>query len=421
MRPSLKSLHGVCSKALFSLLCGSTPAAFAVVETAVQLDATWSTDNNPYRLPNDSNARQALGRDRVEDQILSHDLRVALIAPVLSDQTRLEFVATISHREYGAFKQLSHDAKFLDSRFIWQAGRLFRGRLRYSEEDSLFPYQDSGFFDRDMNHVKALSNEVALRMTEDIEFPFTLERTSRRQDLTINQRLDRDDTSAQLTVRHATPMGSSVQFGFKYLISDYPNRTPTQIADLDSRSIDRESFLDVDWAYSPITRLGGRFGNYERRYRTLSQRDFSRPNTLLRVVHDYSYATRLTFSVFSQSRDSNIANALYYLSTGTQAEVNWRYSPLLQVRLQMRQERQEYQSVTAAPGNLATTNANRFAARVDYQVTRDWRLYLDASQETLTRSAGQATIHQKILRTGLVYTYENLGGVAAKVALERRP
>lgn len=413
-------LHGLALATLGAVL--SSPA-WAVVDLAVQLDSSWASDSNPLRLPAGADTQTLLGRANPKDSVMSVDLRAAMIVPLGSDDTRLELKATEGKRQYQQQTQLDHEVHQFDARLFWQLSPLWRGRVSYGTDDRLYQPQNAIQVGRDLMHQQQGGSEVALRITEDLSVPMGLERVSVRHENPQNQFLDRNDQAVQLALRYASPLGSSVSVGTRRTGVDYPHRGPADASILDTHYTDRLHFMDVDWSYSPLTRVGGRLGVLQRHYDTLGQNDFDRRLATLRASYQPSPLTRFDAEWGRRLYDSATPSALYYLASGLLVGMDWRLSELTRVRLSAAHDRQQNQAAATpgAPLGLPDNMVNRLGASIDYSISRGWRLYAEGQRDRFTTVGGGNAIQQNVLRLGLEYTYENLAGTAARVGLGRRP
>ncbi|WP_273926505.1 hypothetical protein [Curvibacter microcysteis] len=393
--------------------------AQAVVEVAVQLDSSWANDSNPLRL---SDRNTTPGVTRQSDSVMSVDVRAALIAPLLSDSTRLEINAALGRRQYQSQNQLDHEARQFESRLVWEASPLLRGRVAYATDERLYQPQNAVQVVRDLVRQQTTSSEVALRATPELELPLTLERISVRHDAAQNQYLDRNDNAVQLALRHLSPLGSTLTVGQRRLSVDYPNRSAADVAVLDDRYHDQLSFVDVDWAYSPLTRFGARVGHLQRSYQNLGPNNFGLTVANLRGTYQHSPMSRVDVEWFRQVYDSATPSTLYYLASGVRLGLGWRWSELTRLRALASHERQQNQpgalgAIPRQPDNQLT----RIGGSLDYSLARGWRAYVEGSRDRYASVAGGAVIAQNVLRLGLEYTYESLAGTAERGRLVRRP
>lgn len=403
-------------------VCGAG-SANAVVELAVQLDSSWASDSNPLRLPAGADTQALLGRSDQADSVMSVDLRAAMIVPLGSDDTRLELKAAEGKRQYQKQTQLDHEIHQFDARLFWQLSPLLRGRLSYGTDDRLYQPQNAIQVGRDLMRQQQGGSEFALRITEDLSLPLSLERASVRHENPQNQFLDRNDQALQMALRYTSPLGSSLSVGSRRTAVDYPNRGAADAAILDTHYTDRLYFADVDWVYSPLTRVGGRLGWLQRQYGTLGQNDFDHRLLTLRASYQPSPLSRFDVEWGRRLYDSGTPSALYYLASGLRLGLDWRLTELTRLRLTAAHDRQQNQgaAVAGAPLGQPDNEVNRLGASIDYAISQGWRLYAEGLRDRFTTVGGGTSIQQNVLRLGLEYTYENVAGSAARAGLGRRP
>jgi hypothetical protein len=225
-----------------------------------------------------------------------------------------------------------------------------------------------------------------------------------------------------MALRYTSPLGSALQVGTRRNGVDYPNRGAADAAILDTRYTDQLNFVDVDWAYSPKTQVGGRLGWLQRRYESLGSNDFDQRLATLRASYQASPLTRLDLEWGRRVYDSSTPSSLYFLSSGVRVGLDWRWSELTRMRLQASHDLQQNRlpGMVGAVPSQADNRVNRLGASVDYAISRGWRLYAEGLRDRFTTVGGGAAIHQNVLRLGLEYTYETVSGTAARAGLGRR-
>ena len=397
-----------------------TPAQ-AVVDLALQLDSSWASESNPLRLPVGSSPQELLKRDATSDSILSVDARLAMVAPLLSDRTRLEITAGAGRRDYSQMPQLNHRPQQLDARLVWEGDRWLKGRLGYRTDQTLYQPLNAVLVSRDVLTQRVTSSEVAVRVTPDLDLPLGFDRSSLRHESAVNQFLDRNETGTQLALRYTSTLGSVFTAGARYSDVDYPHRGAADVASLDERYSDRQRFVDMTWVYSPFTTAALRLNWLDRSYNTLQQSDFQHLLGHARVAYQYSPKTRFDVEWVRQIYDSTTPNVLYYLSTAMRASVGWRFSEFTRFRLIGSHEQQQNRPGFNAAAGLPDTHINRLGGSIDYSVAPGWRLYADGLRDRLTTVGGGSTVRNNVLRVGLEYTYENVAGAADRGRLNRRP
>lgn len=414
--------YGLSLAWLTCLALWAQPAQ-ALVETAVQLESSWASDSNPLRLPQGADLPALINRNSARSNVLAADVRAAIIAPLMSDDTRLEITGSEGRRSYQQLPELDHQVQHLDSRLVWRLDRLWRGQFQYTNDTDLYQPQNEVLTSRDMVRQQQTGSELALRVSEELELPLTLSRLTVRHDNPQNQFLDLDQDSAQVAARYVSPLGSTAVAGLRVATSDYPYRSASDAASLDTRYVDHQGFVDVDWAYSPLTHLRARLATLSRSYQNLGQSNFSRPLGGLGLSYEPSVKTRLEAGWSRQVYDSSSPGVLYYLSDAFQASLLWRWSDLTRLRLQASHARQQNTpafgagAVPVLPDNVV----NHLGASVDYALTRGWTLYAEGSRDRFGTVGGGPAIDQNVLRVGLQYNYESVPGATVRGRLNNRP
>ena len=392
--------------------------ATATTELVLQLDSSWRYDSNPLRLPESTDVRATLGTDGKSDTTLANYIKVALVHPLDSPETRLLFTGQLGHSSYRQLTQLDNTDYAFSTAFEWRSGDLWKGRLNHSGEQHLYDYLNSTLTTREMVHQATDSAELALRMTPEMLIPLVVSRRHIEYDTPTNWIFDSQERSLNVGVRYQSTVGSSLGVGLLSKDVSFPRRTEAQAASLDTSYQDNEIYLASDWQYSVLTRFIGRIALLQRAYATLNTKNFSALTTELQVVHDYSPKTRLTLGFWSKPYEITDATALYTLGTGAQVSAQWQVSEKTHLAVQASKELQRNQYANPDLGKLNPEISRiRLGGGVIYAVTRDLRLYVDGFRDRMDQGVFGSDIIQNTMRAGLEYTFENIAGAAKRTGL----
>ncbi len=395
--------------------------ANATTELLLQLDSSWRYDSNPLRLTENVDIRTALGTDRKSDSVIATDVRFAIVHPLDSPETQLVFTGQLGNQGYRQLTQLDNTEYAYKGSLEWRSGDLWKGRLLRSQEQQLYDYLNGTLTIREMVHRTTDTAEVALRVTPDLEFPFSIQNQQKRYDTPTNRMFDSRRRSLDGGVQFRNEAGSNISVGLRSAEVNFPERTVAHIASLDSGYGDNEIYLASDWRYSVFTRLSGRIGSLQRTYATLESKNFSTLTTELRVQHDYSPKTRLTIDFWSRPDEVADSTILYAMVSGLRVGTTWLASDKTRVNLQASKELQRYQYVTTIPGQSnPELHRLRIGGSGTYAVSRDIQMYIDGFRDRLDQGTFGANIGQNMLRVGLEYTFENVKGLAQRTALGER-
>lgn len=395
--------------------------AQATTELVLQLDSSWRYDSNPFRFADDANVVAALGQDRRGDQSVANDIRAAVIVPLDSPETRLILTGQLGRRNYQELTRLDNTEYAYRATLEWRLGQLWRGDVTRRDEQALFNYINGELTSREMVRTQSDTGVVALRVTPDVEIPFTIRQRRISYESTPNWVYDIEERTLDLGARYAPTTRSFVSSGIRSTAVKYPRRDAAQAALLDTGYLDTELYLDGDWRYSSFTRFVGRFAVQKRSFDHLKQKDFSVLSTYLNALYQYSPLTRVSLEVWNRPFGVTEANALYSISTGGQLGVRWQGTPKTRVDLLVAKERNTYEFVANAAGLTAPkTDRTRMGGSVVYALTPSTRVYADGFRERQDRGALGAPISINSLRIGLEYTYENLTDAAVRAGFGSR-
>lgn len=405
---------------LWGALCCALPA-HAFTELMLQLDSSLRYDSNPLRFPDNATLITALGRDQKSATVLANDVRIAVIHPLDSPQTRLLFTGQLGHRNYDQLTQLNNNEYAYRAAFEWRWGDLWRGEFGHRDDQQLYNYLNGSLTTRDLVRGQTDNAELALRVSPDIELPILFKSRRYQYETPGNWAFDSRERSVDAGLRYQTATRSTVRAGMRSMAVSFPRRDAAQAATIDRGYVDNELYVDADWQYSVMTRFSGRVATLARRYDTLGAKNFSAWTTEMHVLHDHSPLTQLSLDLWSRPYGLTDPSILYITATGVQIGARWQATAKTRLTLQATTEQQRYQNAFLAAGQAnAVVNRARLGGGLVYAPTRDVRLYFDAFHERLDRGALGANIAQSLVRAGVEYTFENLTGIAQKTGFGER-
>ena len=408
---------------LLTMACvGGHPLhALAMTELVLQLDSSLRYDSNPLRFTQDADIQAALGVAKKSDAVLANDVRFAVVHPLDSPQTRLLLTGQLGRRNYNQLTQLDNWEYAYKGALEWRWGDLWKGEFAHAQEQLLYGYLDGSLTTREMYHRTTDNVEVALRATPELDIPLAGRNRRVQYDSPVNWIFDSEERSVDLGVRFLSQTRSLVRGGVRSTEVQFPRRDALAVANLDSGYRDNELYAEADWQYSVFTRLGGRVSALNRKYDSLTTKNFSALTTEFRAIYEHSPLTRLTLEYWSRPYGTTDRTTLYTLVTGAQLGVRWQATPKTRVSALLTSEQQKYQYLALDPGQAnPQLHRVRWGGGVVYAISRDVRAYVDGFREHLDRGSLGAGISQNLLRVGIEYTYENITGLAQRTGLGDR-
>ena len=389
--------------------------AGATTELVLQIDSSWRYDSNPLRFTEDADVQAILATGGKSDTLQANDLRVELVQPLDSPETRLVFVAQLGNRNYRQMSQLDNIEYAYRMAFEWRLGDLWTGKLLHMQEQQLYDYLNGALTTRDMLHRTTSSADLVLQVSPTIQIPLALRIQRSQYDTLANSVFDYHERDVDVGVRFLNGGGSNINFGLRSAEVSFPQRTGAILTSLDSGYLDSEIYFASDWQYSALTRFSTRISEMQRRYATLNSRDFSATTAELRILHNYSPKTVLGVSFWSRPYGITDSTALYTMNTGTQIDASWRASEKTRLMLYTRKERQRYQYVDLTQGHLSTEfDQRRAGGSIGYTASPDVQLYVAGFRDQVDPSNSGVRIFQNTLRVGIEYTFENISGLAQR-------
>ena len=384
----------------------------ATTELAVQAGETVQSVDNPFLFPADSTDPR-----KRSDTVTATEAGVAMRMPLPSDRSFLAIGAAASRQHYDVLNQLDHTQRQLDAQYQWEYGQVLRGRVRHRYDERLYNYYGGFFTEPETPRATQDVVEVALRITPDLDLPVTYTRgTVRFDDAGLAQRYNQEDRGLQLALSYTSGRRSTFRAGVRQTEVNFPNRTATDVANIDSGYTDREVFADVAWRYSENTVLSGRIGTLDRSFASLANRNTQLVSLSAAVDWRYSPKTQLSLRAFRQPQSNAQADLrLYVISSGLETRLAYDMTAKTRISLNGSYEQQKYQSysniqATSTGGNDRVT---RLGAQLEYRPTQRVLVRGELARERYEPDPAVSTVGEftrKSLRLGMSYTFENLQG-----------
>ncbi len=371
------------------------------IEYSIQGERSFQRISNPYRLPDTA------GSQRHSDMAVANEVRAAVIVPLASERTRLLASAAFGDVEYQDQSKLDYQPHYLRTILQWRASDLFEGSVSASDRVRLNRYLATSWPDRDLVKQKEFGADVGLRVTESLTVPmFSVSRLTSRNEFAANQALyNRNDTRFRVAGRYAGTDKSYFMAGLTTVRSNYPDRTPLQVQELDQRYTDREYFVNGAWHYSAKTAFEGYVGWRQRSYAFLGTRDVNFITADLRALWDYSAKTsfraHLWHRPYGNEEDPSI---LYSTLTGGRLTVRWQASEKSWLSLNVVRERQKNTNISVS--KVSETIAWRVGPRIEWQVHPNILLTLDGWRERVS-GEGAPSYGASVIRVGMTLSHDN--------------
>ncbi len=408
--------------AMLSASLLSAPA-FATTELALQLATSLTGDSNPLRFYDGDAAAAQNGNPSTSDKVKALDVRAGLIIPILSDRTRLILTGSLGTRQYQTYQDLDHQEKAADASFEYAVGDLLAGRVIAGKEDRLFQYINGSLTAKDISHFSQTGAELTLKITDELSVPVKLDRSNLHYDLDVNQLYNFHQNGQQAGLKYYSPTGSNLELGVRFSDTDYPNRNPQQIADLDQRYRETETYLEAEWKYSVKTVVSTHLGLIRRRYDSLSDLNTNLLSTLVRGTYFYSPKLRIDAQIFDRPFAIVDPSILYVVTKGLRLDAQWNMSDKTQFHLTGLAQNSDQKLVPRLAEIQDSVSRKEKLTRagfgINYQLQRGFRLMLDSFYEKVERDTNLPGLKQGVIMIGLEYSYENLPGSAAKMGLSR--
>ncbi|MFZ6753048.1 hypothetical protein ACO0KY_06685 [Undibacterium sp. Dicai25W] len=426
----LKKSAALLLVALFSL------SAHATNELVLQMETSLSQSQNPFRYyDGQSDGAQIIHHQT--DTVEGADIRVGVIIPVLSNDTKLMLTGSLGGRRYIHDDTLNHLQGGADADFQWVASKLLSGRINAGAGQHLFNYINGSLSQKDIEHDRIAGFDVNIKVTDSWWLMPKLFYTQLYYDLPINKLYDYKQDGRQLGLRYMSPTGSSVEGGMRFSTTNYTDRSQDQIEKIydipyvnsaikpeyDTQFKETELYLDGEWQYSVKTTTSAHIGVIRRRYSTYSNLDTNLSNAIVRGTYRYTPQLRLDAQIFDQPFPIVDPTISYVVTKGVRFDALWLYSDKLQFNASavMQNSSQVYiPGIVNLTGNASqVARMKRVGLGASYQIDRGFRLFADSYFERNRGDVATLNVSQSVIKIGVEYTYENLPGSAARMNLQR--
>lgn len=392
-------------------------AAQATVDISLKLDANFGRNSNLFRVDRQGNLpadNEGTGpaTPLLKSAVQSQSVDIGVGFPLGSERTRLILTSTLGRTSYSAKQDLNHSPRALTATLPWRFSDVLEGELSAGSNRTAYAFDD--FYPLlDITKRTWTQALVSYLVTPTLSIPLNFSRqTLQHQDRATHVFLDSTSQRIGASVMHRTPTGSTLQGGLARTETQYPGRA-TNVAGNVPRDTYTDVFVDVNWAYSPITQFSMRWANRQRAFD--GNVNSTRTNLYrLGIAHSFSQQLQLDAQLWrlpANSTQSGVADG-----TSTGRRIGLRYAPHekwdVGAAWQKQSERNQVfgNESGVTPFNPDTTNIT-FRAR--YHIEPRLSAYIDVATEKRVRRQTQSA-SQQVLRVGLEYKFENIPGAAVR-------
>lgn len=390
-------------------------AAHATVDIALKLDVNFARNSNLFRVDGAAIDNSSTGPNAVpivETAMQAQALDLGVGIPLGSERTRLILTTSLSRQGYSARPNLDHSPHTLTATLPWRWSDMLDGEVSAGRIRTAYAFDD--FYPLlDITQRTWTQASVRLVASPTLSVPVFVSRQSlRHQDVVTHVFLDTDAQRTGASVLYRSPTGSTLQGGLARTETAYPGRARVN-AGAAPTVTDADVFVEVSWAYSPITQFSGRWANRKRNFD--ADAISTRTNLYkLGISHAYSPQLQLDAQLWRLPTNSTQRGVLDGTSTGRRLGLRYAPHPKWDVSFawQKQSERNplENRDIALKPLNPDTTNVS---LRARYNIDTRLSAYLDVGTENRTRRQTD-TATQRVLRVGLEYRFENIPGATTR-------
>jgi exopolysaccharide biosynthesis operon protein EpsL len=347
-KPASRAVSDRRSPYLLALLVSAAyaaPAMAAISDTIhPYVSASLMHDDNLLRLDDGESVngqrsdtyKQAVAGVTVEQpigrQMVTADLRVSRVT-------------------FDRFSQYDYNGKDAQAQWAWQLADHLSGHLGGQYSETLAPFSDFGAGERNLRvqRKEFVDGTWQFHPRWQVRGGFTREEF--RYDLSSQKYNNRDQDTSEFGVDYLTPAGSRIGVQLRHLKGSYPNGFIGNVLVSDDYTQD-EAKINIYWRYSAITQIQFLGGRARREHSFFTERDQSGTNG--RLLAYWAPAAKLKFTGGAWREFSAVDGAIINsaLNKGVSLDGTWQATTKIGVTGQLRRERRDFGTVTAAQETL---------------------------------------------------------------------
>lgn len=285
-----------------------------------------------------------------------------LIFDKMYSRQRITLVAKLSKTNFDHFKQLDYDGKDLQANWAWQLGNHLEGRVGYSMQQVLAPYNDFSSTERNLRRTRSSYAEGAWRFHSAWRVRTGFQRDKYTYEALSNRFNNRTEDATEVELDYLPRSGSTVGLVARRVKGKYPFPRPIGPFTFNDSFTQDELKARVKWLATGSTTLDALVG-YTRR----EQASFGEGKTsgvAGKITATYQPRGKMTYkaSVWRDFAPLESTVVSYTLNKGASLGAQWDATAKISVNADAIYERRNYSARRDFAGSDDLRDSVRTAA-----------------------------------------------------------
>lgn len=334
-------------------------------------------DNNLLRLPSNISPAQTGVGDRPRATWIGNAF-VRATTDLTPGRQRIRGYVQGNAYRYDEYSYLNWEGVDLGAAWLWQVGDRWNGNLSYDRLKFLSGLADLRAFVQNLRTVQIGRADGEYWLHPSWRLTGGYARTViDNSDATIAV-TDLTEDAFGLGFKYVSTDRNYIVFGARYAEGDYPNRSqPSVIGDTGYDQYD--AGVDVSWALGGSTDVQGRLAYTERRFPTLSQRDFAGVTGNVRATWRATARTGVAAQVRREIGGIEDVTANYILTTAARVAPYWLVTPRIRLEAWYEYQNRDYRGEPGVAIGLGPQREDKYnfvGLNATWTPTRNWQLGL---------------------------------------------
>lgn len=357
-------------------------------------------DDNLFRFASKTEAQSA-GFSNMSDSVKTLDVGVQTNLRLSRQLFRVN--ASINENQYNQYTFLDNTGKAYGLSWNWQLGDDIYGDLSTSRTQSIAGFSDNDIVLRNLRTFKRQRASANWNLLSSVTLYGTKENSVLDNEELTFEGLDREDDSYEVGTRYQSTSGTQVGLFYRYLESDYLNRTGATALIFGRKNEQKQYGLNLVWLPTLKTRLSGQVSHIAFTREEAIQEDFNGINHRWNVDYTLSAKTTLGMTAYRELASVDDLLSTYVLFKGASANVGWNITSKLNMNGSYGVGKREFLGGSSIFSAVVARedNTKRFAWNLDYQPTAHALLQLRfVDEDRASNISRQAYRFQSINFTG---------------------
>jgi exopolysaccharide biosynthesis operon protein EpsL len=362
---------------LLLALCGPAAHALEGEPFGFYVGGGLTYDNNLLRLPGNISPAQTGVGDRPRGTWIGNAF-VRATTDLTPGRQRIRGYIQGNAFRYDEYSYLNWQGVDLGAAWLWQFGDRWSGTLAYDRLKFLSGLADLRALVQNLRTVQIARAEGEYWLHPSWRLTGGYTRTEIENSDALIATTDLNENAFGVGFKYVSTERNYVVFGARYTEGDYPNRAaPSVIGDTSYDQYD--AGVDVAWALGGNTDIAGRVAYTERKFPSLSQRDFAGPTGNVRVIWRATVRTGIVAQVRREIGGIEDVTANYILTSAVRVAPYWAVTERVRLEASYEYQVRDYRGEPGVAIGLLPQREDKYnflGASAVWTPTRNWQLGL---------------------------------------------